>query len=125
MPMYDAPNGSTKYYIIERNGPGGSVAYLKTLGKTLLIGEDPDQSEAPTWSEGKYAFRFDTYTAACHWLLRLRPDGGIRVAYVDESTDDFIYADDGPIDKERFDERDWKEYHHMNGKHATSDWESS
>ena len=114
--MYDAPNGSKQYYIIERNGKGGSVLYLKTLGKTFLIGEDPDQSKEPTWSEEKYAFRFDAYTSACHWLLRWRPSGGNRVVYVDENTDDFIYADDGPVDKDRFDERDWREYHHMNGK---------
>ena len=116
MPMYDAPNGSKQYYIIERIGVPLCERYLHKLGKQLLIGESPDQSKPPSWERAHHAFRFNTYTAACHWLLRIRPDGTHRLVYVDENTDEFKYVMDGPVDQERFDERDWKEYHHMNGK---------
>ena len=115
MPMYDAPNGSKQYYIIERIGVPLCERYLHKLGKQLLIGESPDQSKQPSWDRAHHAFRFDTYTAACHWLLRIRPAGTHRLVYVDENTDEFKYVMEGPVDQERFDERDWKEYHHMNG----------
>jgi hypothetical protein len=36
--------------------------------------------------------------------------------YVDEEKDEFRYVMDGPVDQEHFDERDWREYHHMNGR---------
>ena len=114
--MYDAPNGSTRYYIIEQTGVPLHRRFLHTLGKTFLIGEDPDQSKRPTWSDGDQAFRFDSYTSACHWLLRWRPDGTHRLVYVDEEKDEFRYVMDGPVDQEHFDERDWREYHHMNGR---------
>jgi hypothetical protein len=122
--MYDAPNGSTKYYIIEQTGVIDSKRYVKTLGKQFLINEDPDLSQDPTWGYSEHAFKFDSYTSACHWLLRWKPVGTHRLVYVEEEQDDkgrwinrtFKYVMDGPVDQERFDERDWKEYHHMNGK---------
>lgn len=116
MPMYDAPHGSKKYYIIERTGVPLTERYLCTLGKIFLIGEDTDQSKRPTWMHCENAFRFDSYTSACHWLLRWKPEGTHRLVYVNEETDEFKYVMDGPVDQERFDERDWKEYHHMNGR---------
>ena len=116
MPMYDAPNGSKRYYIIERTGVPLDERFLHTLGKMFLIGEDPDQSKQPTWMHCENAFRFDTYCAACHWLARWKPAGTHRLVYVDEDTDEFKYVMDGPVDQQRFDERDWQEYHHMNGK---------
>lgn len=115
MPMYDAPNGSKQYYIIERIGVPLCKRYLHKLGKQLPLWASV-QREPPIWDREHHAFRFDTYTAACHWLLRIQPPGTHRLVYVDESTDEFKYVMDGPVDQERFDERDWKEYHHMNGK---------
>ena len=116
MPMYDSKPGSKRYYIIERCGVPLTVRFLHTIGKIPVPGDGQALSKQPTWHEAKYAFRFDTYTAACHWLARWRPDGTHRLVYVDEDTDDFKYVMDGPAEPERFDERDWKEFHHMNGK---------
>ena len=116
MPLYDAPNGSTQYYIIEQTGVVHQDRYLKTLGKTFLIGEDPDQSASPTWGYCEHAFQFDTYSAACHWLARWRPVGTHRLVHVDEDQGTRLYVMDGPVDQDRMDERDWQEFHHMNGK---------
>ena len=116
MPMYDAPNGSKSYYILERVGVGLEERYLYKLGTAAFyIGESPDQSESPKWSRGKYAFQFDTYSAACHWLARWKPAGTHRVVYVNEDTDQFR-AVDRPVEPNRMDERDWREFHYMNGK---------
>ena len=115
MPMYDAPNGSKSYYVLERVGVGLDERYLHKLGKMFLIGEDPDRSERPRWSECKRAFRFDTYSAACHWLARWKPAGTHRVVYINEETDQF-QAVDRPVEPERIDERDWQEFTHMNGR---------
>ena len=115
MPMYDAPKGSKSYYILERVGVGLEERYLYKLGKMFLIGEDPDRSESPKWGRGQYAFRFDTYSAACHWLARWKPAGTHRVVYVNEDTDRF-QAVDRPVEPDRIDERDWREFHYMNGK---------
>ena len=116
MPMYDAPHSSTKYYIIERTGVPLDERFLHKLGITFLIGEDPSRAKDPVWAREELAFRFDTYTSACHWLLRWRPAGTHRLVYVNEETNEFKYVMDGPAEQERFDERDWKEYHHMNRK---------
>lgn len=116
MPMYDAPNGSTRYYIIERTGVVHQDRYLKTLGKIFLIGEDPDQSSHPTWGYCEHAFRFDTYSAACHWLARWKPVGTHRLVHVDIDEGTKTYVTDGPVEPDRFAERDWKEFHHMNGR---------
>lgn len=113
--MYDAPYGSTQYYVLERVGAPIEERYLYKLGKMFLIGEDPDLSQDPKWSECKYAFRFDTYTSACHWLARWKPAGTHRVVHINEETDEF-QAVDRPVEMDRFDERDWREFHHMNGK---------
>ena len=114
--MYDAPNGSTRYYIIERTNIVNQDRYLKTLGKMFLIGEDPDQSEAPTWGYCEHAFRFDSYTSACHWLMRWRPQGTHRLVHVDLDEGIKRYVPDGPVEPDCFAERDWREFTHMNGK---------
>ena len=116
MPLYDAPKHSPRYYIIERCGVPLTERYLCTLGKMFLIGEDPDRSAHPTWMHCENAFRFDTYTAACHWLARWKPAGTHRLVYVDDEQDVFKYVMDGPVEPDRIDERDWREFHHMNGK---------
>ena len=104
MPMYDAPNGSKSYYVIERVGVVLKERYLHKLGKHVI-----------KWSECKYAFRFETYSAACHWLARYKPAGTHRVVYINEETDEF-QAVDRPVEPDRMDERDWREFTHMNGR---------
>ena len=114
--MYDAPKGSSQYYIIERTGKVGQDRFLKTLGKVFLIGEDPDRSAKPSWGYCEHAFRFDTYTSACHWLMRWNPRGTHQLVYVDLDEGIRKYVPDGPVDPERFAERDWQEFHEMNGR---------
>jgi len=119
--MYDVTPGGRQYYTIERCEVPLTERFLHTLGEMRPDGDDPErnyplQSKQPTWGEPKHAFRFDTYTAACHWLLRWKPQGTHRLVYINEDTTECKYVMDGPVERERFDERDWKEYHHMNGK---------
>jgi len=116
MPMYDAKPSSTKYYVIEKVGEAYHERYLYKLGKIFLIGEFPDQSSSPEFNDINKAFRFDTYSAACHYLARWMLPGTYRVVWVDDENDIFEWAQDGPMEPSRFDERDWREYHHWNGK---------
>ena len=116
MPAHNTSNSSTNYYIIERTGEPLDQRFLHTLGKTPVPGDGQALSQQPRWFDEKHAFRFDTYSAACHWLARWTPTGTHRLIYVDQDNDGFEYVMDGPVDQKRFDERDWKEYHHMNGK---------
>jgi len=116
MPAHNTLNNIKQYYIIERCGVPLTERFLHTIGNTPVPGDGQALSQQPTWERAKHAFRFDTYTAACHWLLRWTPVGTHRLVYVDENTDVFKYVMDGPVDLERFEERDWREYHHMNGK---------
>ena len=116
MPFYDSPTPLSRYYVIERTGVLYHERYLKTLGKIFLIGEDPDQSKHPTWGYLEHAFQFASYTAACHWLARWRPAGTYRLVHVNDDEGTRTYCMDGPVEPDCFDERDWKEFHHMNGR---------
>ena len=115
--MHNASPVSTKYYIIEKVGAEHWARYLYKLGKThICLAPDTDKSENPTFKDGEQAFRFDTYTAACHYLARLMLPGTYRVMWVDDDNDIFEWAQDGPMEPSRFAERDWQEYHQWNGK---------
>lgn len=114
--MYDTPNGSTKYYVIERVGVEPEQRYVRSLGRQLILNDPWDQPpKDPTFGRGDQWFKFDSYTSACHWLARWTPAGTYRVVYVNEETDQF-QAVDRPVEPERMDERDWREFTHMNGK---------
>ena len=116
MPEHDTLTNSKQYYVIERCEVPLTERFLKTIGKTPVPGDGQALSDQPTWGLPPHAFRWDTYTAACHWLLRWKPQGTHRLVYINEDTTECKYVMDGPVDTERLDERDWKEYHHMNGK---------
>ena len=115
MPEHDNTT-ETRYYVIERVGVEPHKRYLKTIGHQLIINDPWDQKPAdPTFGPGDRWFKWHSYTAACHWLARWKPAGTYRVVYVNEETDQF-QAVDRPVDPERMDERDWREFTHMNGK---------
>ena len=120
MPLHDQSN-ATKYYVIERVGVESDQRFQKTLGHQLIINDPWDQKPSdPVFGRSDQWFKWDTYTGACHWLARWNLPGTYRVMYVEEYEDGdcdiFEWAENGPVDPERFDERDWKEFHHMNGK---------
>jgi hypothetical protein len=119
MPEHDSTT-ETKYYVIERVGVEPYERYLKTLGHQLIINDPWDKEPAdPKFGYSDQWFKWHSYTAACHWLARWKPSGTYRVMYVEEDTsgdaDTFDWAP-VPVEPGSFDERDWREFHHMNGK---------
>ena len=119
MPTHDNTT-QTKYYEIERVGVDPDQRYLRTLGRQLILNDPWDQPpKDPTFGRSDQWFKFDSYTGACHWLARWKPAGTYRVMWVEEAPDGdcdtFEWAQQ-PQQPERFTERDWQEFHHMNGK---------
>lgn len=120
MPKHDDSN-ETRYYVIEQVGVEPEHRFLKTIGRQLFE-KDPwnGKSADPTFGRSDQWFKWHSYTGACHWLARWKPSGTYRVMYVEEDAsgdaDTFEWTETGPVDLESFDERDWQEFHHMNGK---------
>tara|TARA_A100001011_G_C13971265_1_gene699375 strand:+ start:198 stop:569 length:372 start_codon:yes stop_codon:yes gene_type:complete len=112
----------TRYYVIERVGVEPHERFLTKLGHQLMLifsSSFAQKPTDPTFGSSEHWFKWDTYTAACHWLARWKPPGTYRVMRVEEDADGdaLVYEwAQQPVDQERFDERDWKEFHHMNGK---------
>jgi len=119
MPEHDDTT-DTRYYVIERVGVEPHKRYLKTLGRQLIINDPWDQKPTdPKFGPSECWFKWYSYTAACHWLARWRPDGTYRVMYVEEDADgDALVFEhvDSPVEPQRMDERDWQEFNHMNGR---------
>lgn len=119
MPEHDDTT-ETQYYVIERVGVEPHERYLKTLGHQLIINDPWDKQPAdPEFGHSDRWFKWHSYTAACHWLARWNLPGTYRVMHVEEDADGdavvFEHADQ-PVDLQQFDERDWREFTHMNGK---------
>lgn len=119
MPEHDNTT-ETRYYVIERVGVEPHKRYLKTIGHQLIINDPWNQKPTdPTFGPGDRWFKWHSYSAACHWLARWKPAGTYRVMYVEEDVDgDALVFEhvDSPVEPERTDERDWREFTHMNGK---------
>lgn len=119
MPEHNSTT-ETKYYVIEHVGAEPDQRYLKTIGRQLIL-HDPwaVKGAAPTFGQSDQWFKWHSYTAACHWLARWKPAGTYRVMYVKEDedgdADTFEWAP-LPVEPNNFDERDWQEFHHMNGR---------
>lgn len=118
MPMFDSPNSSSSYYIVEQTFNTVN-RYMYRPGRMPTPGDGQALTQEPEWRFKEKAFRFDTYTAACHWLARWTPLGKHQLIHVSETDSGKVerYVPDGPIDPDRIDERDWREFHHMNGKY--------
>ena len=109
------PAWGKKYYLIEQVGVEYWKRYLTKIGKLPMTGDWTDTQE-PEFGLWEDAFRWDTYRGATHFLARWKMPGTYRVMWVDEDNDEFEWAVDGPKELDRFDERDWQEFHEMNGK---------
>ena len=121
--MYDSSNGSSSYYIVKQTFNNVN-RYMYHPGRVPIPwadkpGDGLALSQQPEWGFKEKAFRFDTYTAACHWLARWTPLGKHQLIHVSETDNGKVerYVPDGPVDPNRIDERDWREFHHMNGKY--------
>lgn len=119
MPEHDNTT-ETKYYVIERVGVELEQRYLKTIGRQLIMNDPWDEKPAdPTFGRSDQWFKWHSYTAACHWLARWKLAGTYRVMRVEEDADgdaDTFEWALWPVEPESFHERDWQEFHHMNGK---------
>ena len=113
------PAKGKKYYLIEHVGPHVEpwLKYLKDLGHQYIINDPWEQpARDPRFGLWEDAFRWETYCSACHWLARWRLPGTYKVMWVDEVNEEFEWAQDGPKEPNRFDERDWQEFHEWNGR---------